>query len=55
MNVDELEDVKMAAEEGFVFACGTQKDSVDMFTLKTHAAIDFDLGEEESSFRVYSH
>ncbi len=32
MNVDEFEDVKMAAEE----VVGTQKDSVDiMFTLKT--------------------
>ena len=47
MNVDELEDVKMAAEEGFVFACGTQ--SVDItFTLEDNAmAIDFDLGDED--------
>ncbi|MBF0946910.1 MAG: ATP-binding protein [Atopobium sp.] len=49
MNVDELEDVKMAAEEGFVFACGTQKDSVDItFTLEDNTmAIDFDLGDED--------
>lgn len=49
MNVDELEDVKMAAEEGFVFACGTQKDSVDItFTLEdTSMQIDFILGDED--------
>ena len=49
MNVDELEDVKMATEEGFVFACGTQKDSVDItFTLEDNTmAIDFDLGDED--------
>ena len=48
-NLDELEDVKMAAEEGFVFACGTQKDSVDItFTLEDNTmVIDFDLGDED--------
>ncbi len=42
MNVDELEDVKWPLEEGFVFACGTQKDSVDItFTLEDNTmAID---------------
>lgn len=49
MNVEELEDVKMAAEEGFVFACGTQNDFVDItFTLEDDSMqIDFVLGDED--------
>ena len=49
MNVDELEDIKMAAEEGFVFACGTQPETVNiLFTLTdTSMQIEFTLGDED--------
>ena len=49
MNVDELEDIKMAAEEGFVFACGTQPETVKiLFTLiDASMQIEFTLGDED--------
>lgn len=30
MNVDEVEDIRMAAEEGFVYACNTTADACDI-------------------------
>ena len=30
MNVDEVEDIRMAAEEGFVYACSTTADACDV-------------------------
>ena len=49
MNVDELEDIRMAAEEGFVYACGTQPENVEViFTLQDGSiAMDFSLGEKD--------
>ena len=49
MNVDDVEDVRMAAEEGFVYACATQTDSCDIaFTLEPNSVgMQFALGCEE--------
>lgn len=51
MNVDELEDVRMAAEEGFVYACSTQSEDVAIvFTLTDNSMeMDFALGEDDPS------
>lgn len=47
MNVDEVEDMRMAAEEGFVLACATQPANLDVtFTLgRESVEMDFSLGE----------
>ena len=49
MSVDDVEDVRMVAEEGFVYACATSPDAVDVsFSLAPDAmTMDFSLGEEE--------
>ena len=49
MSVDDVEDVRMVAEEGFVYACATSPEAVDVsFSLAPDAMImDFSLGEEE--------
>lgn len=47
MTVDDVEDVRMAAEEGFVLACATEPSELDVtFTLgESRVEIDFSLGE----------
>lgn len=49
MSVDDVEDVRMIAEEGFVYACATAPASVDVAFALSGAgmAMDFALGEEE--------
>ena len=49
MGIDAVEDVRMAAEEGFVYACATEPDGVEVtFTLaKGVMEMDFSLGEAE--------
>lgn len=51
MSVDEVEDVRMAAEEGFVYSCATGGANCDItFQVSASAvAIDFSLGAEEPS------
>lgn len=46
--VDDVEDVRMAAEEGFVYACATGQDACDVsFDLSDgELVIDFSLGED---------
>lgn len=46
MSVDDVEDVRMAAEEGFVYSCATQPASCDIaFGLSKDAmTMDFSLG-----------
>ena len=48
-SVDDLEDVKMIADEGFVYACATRPESVEIgFTLTEGVVgMDFALGEDE--------
>lgn len=48
LSVDDVEDVRMAAEEGFVYACATGQDCVSCsFTLDADELImDFSLGED---------
>ena len=49
MSVEDVEDVRMIAEEGFVYACATEPDGVEVtFTLaKGVMEMDFSLGEAE--------
>ena len=49
MSVDDVEDVRMIAEEGFVYACATAPSAVEVaFTLSgAGMAMDFALGEAE--------
>ena len=49
MSVEDVEDVRMIAEEGFVYACATEPDDVEVtFTLaKGVMEMDFSLGEVE--------
>ncbi|EHF01647.1 MULTISPECIES: ATP-binding protein [Olsenella] len=49
MSVDDVEDVRMAAEEGFVYCCATRPESCDIsFRLGERAVrMDFVLGEGE--------
>lgn len=51
MNVDEVEDVRMAAEEGFVLCCATAPDSCEVtFSLAAgEVRTSFDLGPETRS------
>lgn len=48
MNVDDVEEVRMAAEEGFVLACATRPDACTIgFTLCDEGiSMDFSLGTE---------
>lgn len=48
MSVEDVEDVRMAAEEGFVYACATRPDVCDItFGLAPDAiSMDFSLGPE---------
>lgn len=48
MSVDDVEDVRMAAEEGFVFCCATQPETCDIsFTLGVgEVRMDLGLGDE---------
>lgn len=48
LSVDDVEDVRMAAEEGFVYACATGQDCVSCsFTLDADELVmDFSLGED---------
>ena len=50
MSVEDVEDVRMIAEEGFVYACATDPGAVDVtFTLGASAiTMDFSLGELEA-------
>lgn len=47
MSVDDVEDVRMAAEEGFVYSCATRPEAVDVrFALgEGDIAMDFSLGD----------
>ena len=49
MSVEDVEDVRMVAEEGFVYACATAPESVGVsFSLAGGSmAMDFSLGEAE--------
>lgn len=49
MSVEDVEDVRMIAEEGFVYACATAPESVEVtFGLSDGAmAVDFSLGEAD--------
>ncbi|MGI6230735.1 MAG: ATP-binding protein [Tractidigestivibacter sp.] len=49
MNVDDVEDVRIAAEEGFVYACATRPQTCDIaFELASDKMdMDFTLGEED--------
>ena len=49
MSVEDVEDVRMIAEEGFVFACATAPERVSVtFSLEgSTMGIDFELGERE--------
>ena len=49
MNVEDVEDVRMIAEEGFVYACATAPERVSVtFSLEgSTMGIDFELGERE--------
>ena len=46
--VDDVEDVRMAAEEGFVYACATGQQSVDMTFSRENEVLSmcFSLGED---------
>ncbi len=48
MGVDDVEDARMAAEEGFVYACATGQDACDITFGVTAEAVtmDFSLGED---------
>lgn len=49
MSVDEVEDFRMAAEEGFVYACATGLStcSITMSFTPDKATITFELGQED--------
>lgn len=49
MSVDDVEDVRMAAEEGFVYACATKPERCDIrFEMgERQVSIDLSLGETE--------
>jgi len=49
MSIDDVEDVRIAAEEGFIWACGTQPETCDVSFALTDAevAIEFTLGSQE--------
>lgn len=49
MSVDEVEDVRMVAEEGFVYACATNPEQIDVaFELSQGAVVlEVSLGDEE--------
>ena len=49
MSVEDVEDVRMIAEEGFVYACATAPERVSVtFSLEGRTrGIDFELGERE--------
>lgn len=51
LSVDDIEDIRMAAQEGFVRACSTEPESCEVsFTLSTgELAIDFSLGDTQAS------
>lgn len=51
MSVEDVEDVRMVAEEGFVYACATLPEAVDVaFSLSEGVmGMDFSLGGEEPS------
>jgi len=48
LSVDDVEDVRMAAEEGFVYACSTSPERCDVnFLLEDESVtMDFSLGED---------
>lgn len=48
MSVDDVEDMRMAAEEGFVLACATQTASVDIdFSLADGLGMELSLGSTQ--------
>ncbi|OUO46286.1 ATP-binding protein [Olsenella sp. An285] len=49
MSVDAVEDVRMVAEEGFVYSCATAPQTVDVsFSLSPEGMVmDFSLGEKD--------
>lgn len=49
LDVDEVEDVRMAAEEGFVYACATRPETCEVsFDLgPDEIVMDFSLGDDE--------
>lgn len=52
--VDEVEDLRIAAEEGFIYSCSTKPKSCDIdFVLsKGSIAIDFSLGPDDPAVRA---
>ena len=51
MSVDDVEDVRMAAEEGFVYSCATAPDTCDITFQLSRGTIEaaFSLGAEQAS------
>lgn len=49
LSIDDVEDVRMAAEEGFVYSCATDQDTVDIvFAIDAdRIEMTFSLGSEE--------
>lgn len=49
MSMDDVEDVRMAAEEGFVYCCATGPETADVvFSLaKSEVGMEFDLGDKD--------
>ena len=49
MNVDEVEDLRMAAEEGFVYSCATRPATCDVsFAIAADGvSVSFSLGDKE--------
>jgi serine/threonine-protein kinase RsbW len=55
LSIDEVEDMRMAAEEGYVYACATQEDFVEiLFTISAESMrIDFSLGEQPNEGNIF--
>lgn len=48
MSIDEVEDIRMAAEEGFVWCCATKPDTCEIdFSLEDGVAMSMGLGSAE--------
>ena len=56
LSIDDVEDVRMAAEEGFVYSSATQAGSLEVtFTVDEHyLRLDFALGELEAKAEEYA-
>ena len=54
MSVEEIEDVRIAAEEGFVYSCATAPEAVDVSFLLKDDAFEMEFGLGEASFEEAS-